>query len=504
MTKTRWLLVPFVFLAVLIAFANMQGATTLANTEARAPRADPPTDLCWRLGFDANPNRESNIYRYPEIRSLKAGLYADWLVRSNPARPNDMEYVQTVRVHQKLACGLSSYWDREACPYAEPYDYVVYTSAGFIVQTAVANPGSLWMIGNEMDRVDWHGGGHQDEMLPEVYAVAYHDLYHVIKDADPTAQVAIGGVIQATPLRLQYLSIVWDTYQDLYGEPMPVDVWNVHNFIFKEERDSYGADVPPGLPGDPETGVLYDDDCSHIDLEIFDQQIRALRQWMKDRGQQNKPLIISEYGVMYKHPECDGQSMNSDQVVQDFMVSTFDYFFSAKDCELGDPADECRLVQRWMWFSLDDTGDKTDVNSHGALFRPHAKQITGTGQVYRNYCLDHLDDLAYPTPTPLATNTPTPTDTPTVTPTPTITPTPTNTPTSTPTPTATPTGMPTATPTETPTPAPTNTPTATPTTYRSYLPLLLRAPKARPWAVSALSGGTERVPPTLAAKRRVG
>ncbi len=518
MTKTRWLVVPFVFLAVLIALANMQGATTFADSQARVPRADPPTDLCWRLGFDALSYLGS-IYRYPEIRSLKAGLYTDWIVRSNPARPNDMDYVQTIRVHQELACGTRHNSDREACPYAEPYNYVVYTPAGFIVQTAVANPGSLWMIGNEMDRVDWSGGAHggQDEMLPEVYAVAYHDLYHLIKDADPTARVAIGGVIQPTPLRLQYLSRMWDEYLWLYGEPMPVDVWNIHNFIIREVYpgygDDWGAGIPPGLPPDSPDAFVPDDDCTHIDMDIFDQQIRAMRQWMKDRGQQDKPLIVSEYGVLYVHPVCDEQEMESNEAVQDFMISTFDYFFNSKDCDIGYPDDECRLVQRWVWYSLDDT-DK--FNRHGALFNPYGKFITSTGQVYRQYCLDHLDELAYPTPTPLATNTPTPTNTPTVTPTPTNTPTPTstptptntpmltNTPTPTNTPTATPTSMPTATPTETPTPAPTNTPTATPSTYRSYLPLLLRAPKAGPWAVSALSGGTERVPPTLAAKRRVG
>jgi hypothetical protein len=421
------------------------------------------SSLCWRMGYNVLASKSGEtIYRYPEIRSLKAGLYADWKVRSGPARPNDMEYVQIVRVHQKLSCGARWFYPREQCPYAEPYDYLFWPSADFIIQTAQLNPGSLWMIGNEMDRIDWPGGG-QDEMVPELYARAYHDLYHLIKDVDASAQVAIGGVIQATPLRLQYLSIAWDTYQDLYGEPMPVDVWNVHNFIFKEDANSYGAAIPPGLPGDPQTGVLYGDDCTHIDVQIFDSQIRALRQWMKERGQQNKPLIISEYGVLYKHPVCEGQSTDSAQLVQAFMLSTFDYLFNTKDCDLGYPADECRLVQRWMWYSLDDVGTTTNFNSHGGLFHRDGLWITSTGQVYRDYCLEHLDELAYPTPTLTPTGTPTPfdTDTPTPTPTPTVSPTATATPTL--PPTGTPTPSDTDTPTPTPTPTVTPTATATPT-----------------------------------------
>jgi hypothetical protein len=392
----------------------------------------------------------SGISRYPDARWLKAGLYMDYKVRSGPARPNDMEYVQTIRVHQKLSCGVKCYWDRDACPYAEPYEYLVWPSESFIFQTAQINLGSLWLIGNEMDLVDFPGGC-QDEMLPEVYAWAYHDLYHLIKDADPTARVAIGGVLQATPLRLQYLSIIWDTYQELYGEPMPVDVWNVHNYIQSETSgfDEHSAGIPPGLPGNPQEGVVYDDHCAHIDMEIFDQQIRAFRQWMKDRGQQDKPLIVSEYGVLYRHPECGDQSMNSAQLVQDFMLGTFDYFFNTKECDLGCPADECRLVQRWLWYSLDDDGTTTGFNQFGALFNPDGQWMTSTGQVYQDYCLAHIEELAYPTSTPNPTETPKTTATPTSTPTATMTPTATATPTD--TPTATPTHTPTATPTATPT-----------------------------------------------------
>jgi hypothetical protein len=203
---------------------------------------------------------------------------------------------------------------------------------------------------------------------------------------------------------------------------------------------------------------------------------------MKDHGQQNKPLIVSEFGVLYKHPVCDGQPMFSFPFVQEFMINTFDYFFDTKDCDIGYPADECRLVQRWLWYSLDDGSSDSNLNPAGALFYPDTRWMTSTGMAFRDYCVENLHKLAYPTPTGSPTPTPTVTPTPTLTPTATATPTPTLTPTATRTPTATatptatlaPTDTPTATvsPTPSDTPTPTDTPTATVSPTPSDTPTL--------------------------------
>jgi len=333
-----------------------------------------------RLGYCAT---DGPITRYPDIRRLAAGWYMDFGTQKNPPRPLGMEYVQTVRLHQLTTCWPQRTRNRTACPYVTPYTYTLTSPSTReeIVSIAQANPGSLWLIGNEMDRYDWEGGG-QDEMLPEVYAVAYHELYHLIKGADPTAKVAIGGVIQATPARLWYLTKVWDTYKSRYGTDMPVDVWNVHNFIFKEKCDDYGADVPPGYPSC--YGTIYNDN-DHDNFNIFKAQIRAFRQWMKDRGQQNKPLIVSEYGIVYYHVD----RLNNWDAVRTFMLATFDYFMNEKDCSLGYPADECRLVQRWAWYSLDDS--RGIYNEYSYLFNQTTLQITPLGEAYANYARNHLD-----------------------------------------------------------------------------------------------------------------
>ena len=92
---------------------------------------------------------------------------------------------------------------------------------------------------------------------------------------------------------------------------------------FEESIDGYGASIPPGSSA--QTGALYTD-ADHMNMAIFDQQIRAFRAWMRDRGQQNKPLIVSEYGVLYSHiAEAD-----TAQEVQDFMIKTFDYFLNTQ------------------------------------------------------------------------------------------------------------------------------------------------------------------------------
>jgi hypothetical protein len=235
-----------------------------------------------------------------------------------------------------------------------------------LLAAIAAHPGAVWLVGNEPD-VKW-----QDNVVPDVYAQVYHDLYYLLKQQDPSCQVAIGGVSQPTPLRLRYLDQILEAYRARYGEPMPVDVWNVHNFILREERNSWGVDIPPGMT--EQTGVLREI-ADHDDLAIFRQQIVDFRRWMKERGQQDKPLIVSEYGILmpadYGFPP---------QQVEQFMLASFEYFRTAADPALGYPPDGYRLVQRWCWFSLGDLRYPT-----GNLVDPDSRQITPLGLAFGEY-----------------------------------------------------------------------------------------------------------------------
>jgi hypothetical protein len=235
------------------------------------------------------------------------------------------------------------------------------------VQTAARrNPGSLWLIGNEPDVAT------QDNATPEQYAKNYGLVHRAIREADPSAQIAIAGVGQPTPLRMAYLDRVLAAYRELYGAEMPVDVWNVHAYILREERGSWGVGIPPGMAVDQ--GQLYEIE-DHGDMAIFRQQIADFRRWMADRGQRDKPLIVSEFGILM--PEEYGFPP---ETVSQFLVDTFDYFLTARDPQTGYPGDDNRLVQTFCWFSAAMPEYPTSN-----LFDPVTRAITPVGKVFRAY-----------------------------------------------------------------------------------------------------------------------
>jgi hypothetical protein len=209
-----------------------------------------------------------------------------------------------------------------------------------IARLAKKDPGHVWIIGNEPD-VIW-----QDSMPAEVYAQAYHDLYTLLKQSDPTAQVATAGISQATELRLAYLNRVLAEYQRRYGARLPVDWWTVHGFVLREEKGSWGVDIPPGF--DQKTGKLYEV-ADHNRLDLFTQQLSAFRKWMTENGYRGLPLALTEYGILMPTdlgfpPEDTAK----------YLQQTFQWLLTASDEQTGYPADENHLVQRWAWFSLSD------------------------------------------------------------------------------------------------------------------------------------------------------
>jgi hypothetical protein len=160
-------------------------------------------------------------------------------------------------------------------------------------------------------------------------------------------------------LRLTYLEMVLAAYESEQGQPMPVDIWNIHNFILPEKRGSWGVDIPPGLA--VAEGASYEM-ADHDDLAIFQRQLLDFRRWMAAQGQRDKGLIISEYGILMPADYGFGPER-----VRNFLYGTYNYMLTARDAEVGYPADDNRLVQRWAWYSLSDdrypTGNFIDFNS---------------------------------------------------------------------------------------------------------------------------------------------
>ncbi len=309
----------------------------------------PPSGRLCRFGVGAG----TDIASY-DVNGLRIGWYVDWTATLSPVRPGGIAYMPTIRLRQ-----------------AGPDSYTYAPSGSALSATVASNPGAIWLIGNEPDRRYW-----QDSLEPHMYARAYHELYYLLKGLDPTAQVAAGGIVQPTPLRLRYLDMVLESYHEQFGEPMPVDVWNIHAFILRERscdcypEDCWGAEIPPGI--DECDGMLYtiqDND----DLEIFKEHIVRFRQWMAERGYQDRPLIITEFGVqMWPDYGFPPDRVNA------FMDATFDYLMTATST-LGYPADDYRLVQRWAWYSL------ADDHFNGWLFDPATKARTVFGDNFAAY-----------------------------------------------------------------------------------------------------------------------
>jgi hypothetical protein len=324
-----------------------QTTTAFAPAALATHPAPMPANLRARFGVTAAENDVAPALNL----GMNFGGYLNWKLHANPPRPQDVQFWQMIRLseagHQpELAA---------------------------IAQVADSQPGSFWVIGNEPD-VPW-----QDNVTPQRYAEIYHDLYHFIKGRDPTALLVIGGVTQPSPLRLAYLDAILDSYQARYGTKMPIDVWNVHAFVLREERDSWGVGIPPGMSDELATAYEISD---HDDIAIFEQNIINFRAWMAARGYQDRPLVVTEYGILlpndYGFPP---------EAIAAFMTRSFDFFLTAAN-DTGYPADDNRLVQWWFWFSLYDYPDYPTSN----LYDRPSGELTLLGRAYRDYVNVKMSD----------------------------------------------------------------------------------------------------------------
>jgi hypothetical protein len=316
-----------------------------------------PSD-CDRFGVGVNRHIDFGTVADYDVARLGAGWYVDWGVQQEPLHTAGLDYMQMVQVSE------------------DTYSPDKATLAAIVD----ANPGATWLIGNEPDSI------YQGDSTPEQYAAIYHELYTFLKARDPAARVTVGGIVQATDLRLQWLDAVLDAHQALYGAPLAADLWNIHTFILREERGEWGADIPPGI--DADHGELWSTD-DHDDLDLLAEQVVRFRQWMQDHGEREKPLIVSEYGILL--PDWLGFDETR---VRAYMTASFDYFMTAQDSELGYPADGNRLVQRWAWYSLNDERFEGNT-SHSHLFDPDTQEITALGLDYESYTNDQLSCSAY-------------------------------------------------------------------------------------------------------------
>ena len=326
-----------------------------------------PVGLC-RVGINGS------LRSYP-LNSLRLGWHVDYTAIANDAP--GINYFPVIRLEQTQS-GYNYSFKPNRPPATEATLRAIVASL----------PGHYWIIGNEPDRLQF-----QDDMEPHMYARAYHDLYHIIKDEDPTAKVVAGAIVQPTPVRLRYLDLVLESYYQNYKQAMPVDAWAFHNFVLNEASCSYysdkvppeelgqicwGADIPPGVNA---TDGLRIDVQDNDRIDLFKEQVIRFRQWMADRGYRDTPAFLSEFGILMPpgifNPDFDNARVNA------FMDESFDFLMNTTDPDIGYPGDNNRLVQRFAWYSVDDL-----VNHNGYLFDPNlptANSRTEMGDNFADY-----------------------------------------------------------------------------------------------------------------------
>lgn len=376
------------FTFIIMAILTMNYANVFAEMPSEIEGSSGPSCRYGVASFDSADN--------PFIEQLHAGWGVNFSVNFGRSWPIGVDYSPIVRIKQA----------KDPVTGARLPTYTISTqpltdNPGGLGPVIAANPGHLWLIGNEVDRVFW-----QDDIMPNIYAVAYHDIYHFIKDRDPSALIAISGLVEVTPGRLQYLDIVWNAYQAKYGVPMPVDVWNMHVYILPEKQaNGSNSSAAIALGTDPALAILESGNnpalcpqanvycyAEHDDPNIFRSQVRAMRQWMKNHGLQNKPLILSEFSLLYPY---DGKTpcFLMDEFggcftptrVSNYMIETLAILENETDVALGYPQDNYRLVQQWLWFAMNDGSDDTPnalVNLHPTTGLPTG--LSSIGVTYRD------------------------------------------------------------------------------------------------------------------------
>ncbi len=309
---------------------------------------------------------DSNLDRY-NLSALGVGSYITWTSNPTAGISSDIQFLRVITVGGDDASFA-----------------LTLTSSTMRIS---ANPGSTWLIGNEPDSQVLY----QDHISAETYAARFYALATNIRQADPTARIGFGTIIQPTPLRMYYLSKVITRLTELAGSRANalslIDIYSIHAFILNEEPlyDSsghtinWGAGVPVGYDAATWPAITVVDGnipTQTIDINTFKAGVQRYRQWMKNLGEQGKPLWITEYGSLFP-TFLD----ISDEMSAAYMEQTFDYMLGTKDSALGYAPDDYRLVQKFVWYSLNDRVD----HFGGSLYNPETGLMTAVGTHFISY-----------------------------------------------------------------------------------------------------------------------
>lgn len=221
-----------------------------------------------------------------------------------------------------------------------------------------ANPGKVWIIGNEPDLTQ------QDGLSREQYAAMFHTYYTFISARDASAEFAVGAVSGDVIPGYVDGDIAWwadvlDHYQTTYGAQMPVDIWNFHCYSTPVTRDAQ---------------------------YVVDTYIQPFIDWVRtvDGGvYASCEIWCTEFGVGFWHGP-----LNAEWVAP----------FMHRLCLLLEEID----VDRWFWFVGPwVTGDFQETSLVGPSDTP-----TILGTVYSELANNYPNTTATPMPDPPPTDPP--------------------------------------------------------------------------------------------------
>ncbi len=316
-----------------------------------------------------------------QLQYFNISAVLDWRLDNSIELPEGIEYIHVVRVSDAL---FQNQFDN--------LDVLI-----------TQNPGETWIIGNEPDRYYW-----QDSISPEKYAERYFLTAMKIRSFDPTAKLGFGTVVQPTPIRMRYLDRTLDALDLLTGGRETslalIDIWSIHAFILNEHPFQWGAGIPVGFfpyeAGDEfeedwDDAIQITDYDDTYSIQIFMERITNFRYWLDQKGEQEKPLWISEYGSLFPPidpPDGPNYVNVSDEDTSAFMLDSFDFLLSASDEPTGMPADDFHLVQRWFWYSLNDHR----YSFGGSLLDPDQDySVTLVGENFKDYTRQFVHYFLY-------------------------------------------------------------------------------------------------------------
>ncbi len=194
-----------------------------------------------------------------------------------------------------------------------------------IRQTASSHPGKYWLIFNEPD-----GSWSSDYMNGDQAATNYYYLRSIIKSADPTAKLIVGGTYYED---LYWLTNFRQAYQKKYGSFPEVEGWHSHLYM---DKDSYRKDV-------------------------WQSKVNYWFTWMQGNGG-IKEFWLTEFGCL-----------NSESVARQIMIDQIPFLESLP------------WLTRYAWYATDADPPEMNTGFTGSLIDRNTGELTSLGQLYATY-----------------------------------------------------------------------------------------------------------------------